>query len=198
LQFLHSRDGHCNASAPRDGSDGLVPKAVRIVRADMPLGVTSFEISLFIHITAAVVGLGVTFAESFTYPVAMRLGLRYLPFKHRFQLAINVFLAFPALVVVLATGLYQVSEFDYELGAFWLSGTMAIVVVLALMLGAYFIPEDRRLEAMVRRDIEASGDGEIVLSDEYLRRVRWEAALGTVADLLVIAAIYLMITKPGL
>jgi uncharacterized membrane protein len=164
----------------------------------MPLGVTSYEVSLFIHITAAIVGLGVTFAEAFTYPVAMRLGPRYLPFKHRFQLAINVLLAGPALVVVLATGLYQVSEFDYELGDFWLSGTMGIVVVLALMLVAYFIPEDRRLEAMVRRDIEASGEGEIVLSDEYLRRVRWEAALGTVADLLVIVAVYLMVTKPGL
>jgi uncharacterized membrane protein len=164
----------------------------------MPLGVTSYEVSLFIHITAAIVGLGVTFAESFTYPVAMRLGARYLPFKHRFQLAINVLLAAPALVVVLATGLYQVSELDYELGDFWLSGAMAIVLALAVMLVAYFIPEDRRLEAMVRRDIEASGDGDIALSDEYLRRVRWEAALGTVADLLVIAAVYLMVTKPGL
>ena len=42
--------------------------------------------------------------EAFTYPVAMRLNPRFLPFKHRFQLAINVFLALPALVVVLATG----------------------------------------------------------------------------------------------
>jgi uncharacterized membrane protein len=164
----------------------------------MPLAVTSYEVSLFIHIMAAIVGLGVTFAEAFTYPVAMRLGPRFLPFKHRLQLALNVLLAGPALVIVLATGLYQVSEFDYELGDFWLSGTMAIVLVLALMLVAYFIPEDRRLEAMVRRDIEASGDGEVVLSDEYRRRVRWEAALGTVADLLVIAAVYLMVTKPGL
>jgi uncharacterized membrane protein len=164
----------------------------------MPLGVTSFEVSLFIHITAAIIGLGVVFGEAFTYPVAMRLGARFLPFKHRFQLTINVLLALPALVVVLATGLYQVSELDYELGDFWLSGAMAIVIVLAVMLLAYFIPEDRRLEAMVRRDIEASGDGEIVLSDEYLRRVRVEASLGTVADLLVIAAVYLMVTKPGL
>jgi uncharacterized membrane protein len=164
----------------------------------MPLAVTSYEVSLFIHITAAIVGLGVTFAEAFTYPVAMRLGPRFLPFKHRLQLALNVLLAAPALVIVLATGLYQVSEFDFELGDFWLSGAMAIVLVLAVMLVAYFIPEDRRLEAMVRRDIEAAGDGEVVLSDEYLRRVRWEAALGTVADLLVIAAVYLMVTKPGL
>jgi uncharacterized membrane protein len=164
----------------------------------MPLGVTSFEVSLFIHITAAIIGLGVTFAEGLTYPVAMRLNPRFLPFKHRLQLAINVLLAAPALVVVLATGLYQVDELGYELGDFWLSGALAIVLVLALMLGAYFIPEDRRLQAMVERDIEASGSGEVALSDQYLRRVRLEATMGTIADLLVIAAVYLMVTKPGL
>ena len=164
----------------------------------MPLGVTSFEISLFIHITAAIIGLGVTFAEGLTYPVAMRLNPRFLPFKHRLQLAINVLLALPALVVVLATGLYQVDELGYELGDFWLSGSLTIVLILALMLLAYFIPEDRRLQAMVERDIEASGSGEVALSDRYVRRVRLEAALGTVADLLVIAAVYLMVTKPGL
>jgi uncharacterized membrane protein len=164
----------------------------------MPLAVTNYELSLFIHITAAIVGLGVTFAEAFTYPVAMRLGPRFLPFKHRLQLALNVWLVLPALIVVLATGIYQVSEADFDLGDFWLSGTMTIVIVLALMLLVYFIPEDRRLEAMVRRDIEAAGGGEVALSAEYLRRVRWEATIGTVADLLVIAAVYLMVTKPGL
>jgi uncharacterized membrane protein len=164
----------------------------------MPLGVTNLEVSLFIHITAAIVGLGVTFAEGLTYPVAMRLNPRFLPFKHRLQLAINVLLAAPALVVVLATGLYQVDELGYELGDFWLSGTLTIVIVLALMLVAYFIPEDRRLQRMVERDIEGSGSGEVALSDQYRRRVRLEAGMGTIADLLVIAAVYLMVTKPGL
>jgi uncharacterized membrane protein len=164
----------------------------------MPLAITNFEFSLFLHITAAVVGLGVTFAEGITYPVAMRMDARHLPYKHRFQLALNVFLVLPALVVVLATGLYQVSELDYDLGDFWLSGALTIVGVLALLLLAYFIPEDRRLQAMVERDIAASGTGEITISAEYRRRVRIEAAVGTFADLLVIAAVYLMVTKPGL
>jgi uncharacterized membrane protein len=164
----------------------------------MPLGVTNYELSLFVHITAAIIGLGVTFAEAFTYPVAMRLGARFLPFKHSLQLALNQFLVLPALVVVLATGLYQVSEADFEVGDFWLSGTMTIVIALGLMLVAYFIPEDRRLQRMVERDIAASGSGEIALSAEYRRRLRLEAALGTVADLLVIAAVYLMVIKPGL
>jgi uncharacterized membrane protein len=37
-----------------------------------------------------------------------------------------------------------------------------------------------------------------VLSDQYQRRVRVEAGMGVIADLLTIAAVYLMVTKPGL
>jgi uncharacterized membrane protein len=164
----------------------------------MILAVSTYQLSLFVHVTAAIIGLGAAFAESLTYPVAIRLDPRHLPFKHRLQLWINASLALPALVVLFATGIYQASEADYDLGAFWLTGTMGIVLVLAVMLGAYFIPEDRRLRAMVQRDIAASGSGAVVLSAEYQRRVRIEAALGTVADLLVIAAVYVMVTKPGL
>jgi uncharacterized membrane protein len=160
--------------------------------------VTSFELSLFIHITAAIVGLGAAFVEGFTYPVAKMLDPRQIPFKHRLGLAINLVLVLPALVVLLATGLYQADEVGYELGAFWLTGAMAIVAALALMVIAYFIPEDRRLLRIAERDIAASGGGEVTMSAEYERRVLIESIAGVVADLLVIAAVYLMVTKPGL
>jgi uncharacterized membrane protein len=164
----------------------------------MPVAITSFELSLFIHITAAIAGLGAAFAQGLIYPVAVRLDPRHLPFKHRLQLAINTVLVLPALVVLLATGLYQADELGYELGEFWLTGSMAIVVVLALMVLAYFIPEDRRLGALAERDIAASEGGRITISPEYHRRVNWQATAGVGADLLVIAAVYLMVTKPGL
>ena len=157
---------------------------------------TGYDVSLFLHITAVVIGLGSTFVEGLTFPVAMRLDPRHLPYKHRLQLAIHRFLTLPAPVVVLATGFYQVAELDADLGDVWLSGALAIVFVLAGLIGAYFIPEDRRLEAMVTRDIATSGSGAVTLSDEYRRRVRIEAALGGFASLLVIAAVYLMVTKP--
>ena len=160
--------------------------------------VTSFEVSLFIHITAAIVGLGAAFVQSLTYPVALMLGPRTLPFKHRLQSAINITMVVPALVVLLATGLYQTDDIGYELGKFWLSGALAIVALLALMVLVYFIPEDRRLERLVQGEIAAAGDGEFTPSAEYTRRVRIEALAGVVADLLVIAAVWLMVTKPGL
>jgi uncharacterized membrane protein len=164
----------------------------------VPFAVTSYELSVFLHITAAVVGFGATFAESIMFPVAMQLDKRHLPYVHRLQLAINQYFATPALVIVLATGFYQVSEHDFEFGDFWLSGTMTIVLIIGGLLGAYFIPADRRLGPMVQAEIDAGGDGEITLSQEYLRKSRTEGIVGAITGLLIVAAIYLMVTKPGL
>jgi len=163
-----------------------------------PLAVTGYEISLWVHISAVVVGFGATFAESIAFPVAMRLDARHLPYVHRLQLAINQYLATPAVLVILVTGIYQVSDADLEFGDFWISASFAILIVLGGLLGAYFIPADRRLGPMVQRDIERAGDGEVVLSDEYQRAARTEGIVGMVAGLLVIVVIYLMVTKPGL
>jgi uncharacterized membrane protein len=162
-----------------------------------PLAVTGYEISLFVHITAVVVGFGATFAEAITFPVAMKMDQRHLPYVHRLQLAINQWLTTPALAVVLATGFYQVADADLELGDFWLSASILIVIALGGLMGAYFIPTDRKLGPMVERELAAAGDGEAVLSDEYQRRARTEGIVGTVAGVLIVVAIYLMVTKPG-
>jgi uncharacterized membrane protein len=166
----------------------------------LPLAVTSFEFSLFLHITAVMVGFGATFAESIMFPVAMKLSPRHLPYVHRLQLTINQWFATPALVVVLATGFYQVSEHNWDLGDFWISATLAIVLVIGGLLGAYFIPADRRLGPMVQREIDDAGPGELTLSSlspEYQRQGRMEGVVGTIVGVLLIVAVYLMVTKPG-
>jgi uncharacterized membrane protein len=167
----------------------------------LTLAVTSYEFSLFLHITAVVVGFGATFAESIMFPVAMKLSVRHLPYVHRLQLAINQYFAGPALVVVLATGIYQVSESEaWEIGDGWISATLTIVIVISVLLGGYFIPADRRLGPMVQREIDEAGPGEISLSDlspEYQRKGRMEGVVGTIVGILLIVAVYLMVTKPG-
>jgi hypothetical protein len=167
----------------------------------VPLAVTSYDLSLFLHITAVVVGFGATFAESITFPVAMMVDKRHLPYVHRLQRAINQWFASPALLVILATGFYQVSDRELDLGDFWLSGGLTIIIVISAILGGYFIPEDRKLQAMAERDIAASGgssgDGEIVLSEEYQQRSRREGIVGGFTGVLVVIAIYLMVVQPG-
>ena len=165
----------------------------------MVLAVTSYDFSVFLHVTAVVVGFGATFAESITFPVAMTMDKRHLPYVHRLQRAINQWFAGPAMLLILATGFYQVSDHDWDLGDTWLSWTLTIVVVIAAILGGYFIPEDRKLEAMAERDIAAApAGGEITMSNEYLRRSRREGIVGGITGLLIVIAIYLMVTKPGL
>jgi uncharacterized membrane protein len=159
--------------------------------------ITGYSISVFLHVTAVVVGFGATFAEAIMFPVAMRLDSRHLPYVHSLQLAINRWLAMPALAIVLLTGIYQTADGDWGFGSFWISATFAIVIALGGLLGAYFVPTDRRLGPMVAREIEAAGDGPVTLSEDYLRQARREGMVGTVAGVLIVVAIFLMVTKPG-
>lgn len=149
------------------------------------------------HISAVVVGFGSTFAESLMFPVALRLDRRHLPYVHQLQLAINRNLATPALVIVLLTGIYQTIEGEYSFGDPWISATLAIVIVLGGLIGAYFIPADRRLGPMVERELAAAGDTGGELSADYQRAARTEGVVGAIAGVLILIAVFLMVVKPG-
>jgi hypothetical protein len=112
---------------------------------------------------------------------------------HQLQLAINQRFAGPALALIIVTGIYQTIDGDWGFGSFWISATFLIALILGGMSGAYFIPTDRRLGPMVQRDIDETGNP----SDEYMAEARREGIVGAIAGLLVIAAIFLMVTKPG-
>jgi amino acid transporter len=164
----------------------------------LPLAaITLYDISVFLHVTAVVVGFGSTFAESLMFPVALKLGSRYLPYVHRLQLAINQRFATPALAVVLVTGIYQVIEGRWSFASFWISATLAIVIALGALIGGYFIPTDRRLAPMVEAELGAAPGETVTLSAEYQRAARREGIAGGVAGVLIVVAIFLMVTKLG-
>ncbi|HEY6671488.1 MAG TPA: DUF2269 family protein [Solirubrobacterales bacterium] len=167
----------------------------------MPLAVTNYEFSVFLHVSAVVVGFGATFAESVMFPVAMKMSARNLPYVHRLQLVINQFFVLPALVIIVATGIYQMSEGNWDYGDFWVSGTLTIVVIIALTVIFFFIPIDRRLLPMIQKALADAGDRELQLADlprEYQRWGRLEGLVGSILGILVIAAIFFMTAKPGL
>lgn len=164
---------------------------------ELPLAVSVYQLSVWVHICAVVVGLGMTFAESVLFPVAMSVNPRHLPFVHRMQIVINRFFAGPALLVILITGVYQVADAGWEFGSFWISASFLIVFVLGGLLGGFFIPSDKRLEPMVAAEIAAAGDGPVELSEAYLSKARLQGIMGAVAGVLVLIAIYLMVVKPG-
>jgi uncharacterized membrane protein len=155
--------------------------------------IDSYSISVFIHVSAVVVGFGATFAESIMFPVAMKAGKHYLPYVHRLQLTINQRFAGPALGLIILTGIYQTADGDWEFGSFWISATFAIALILGALNGAYFIPSDRRLGPKVERDLADGGE----LSQEYQQQARRQGMFGALAGVLVLLAIFLMVTKPG-
>lgn len=162
-----------------------------------PLAVGLYDLSVFVHVAAAVAGLGATFAESLAFPVAMKLDPRHLPYVHRLQLAINQRLATPALAVILLTGIYQSLE-RYSLGDPWISGTFVIVIAIGAINGAYFIPTDRRLGVMVERELVAAGtSGPVALSEDYQRGTKREGMVGALTGWLILLAVFLMVVKPG-
>ena len=158
----------------------------------MSFAVTFYDISVFVHVSAVVVGFGATFAEAVMFPVAMKTGKQHLPYVHRLQLAINLRLATPALVLIIITGIYQTSD-RWEFSDSWISATFLIALILGGMNGAYFIPSDRRLAPMAERELAETGD----VSDEYLSQARRQGMIGALAGVLVLLAIFLMVTKPG-
>jgi uncharacterized membrane protein len=167
----------------------------------MPLAVENYEFSIFLHITAVVVGFGATFSESVMFPVAMKMSARHLPFVHRLQLVLNQFFAIPAALVIAATGVYQVDKLNFDYGNFWLSGTITILVVLFLVNVFFFIPVDRKLLPIIEKAIADAGDKELTLQDlppTYQRLGRAEGIVGSIMGILLIVAIYFMVTKPGL
>jgi uncharacterized membrane protein len=158
----------------------------------MSFAVQFYDVSVFVHVSAVVVGFGATFAESIMFPVAMKVGKQHLPYVHRLQLAINQRFASPALLLIIITGIYQTAD-RWEFSDFWISATFLIAIILGGLSGAYFIPSDRKLAPMVERDLAAGGE----LSDEYQRQARRQGMFGALAGVLVLLAIFLMVVKPG-
>jgi hypothetical protein len=159
---------------------------------------SGYNISLWIHISAAVIGLGATFAEAIAFQVALKMDPRVMPFVHRMQRTINQRLANPALLIILITGIIQVLDSDFiDFSDAWISATFVIIIILGGLLGGYFIPTDKRLEAQAAAEVAAAGDGPVQYSQGYLDKLKQEGLIGTISGLLIVIAVFLMVVKPG-
>ena len=154
-----------------------------------------YTISLFLHISAAIVGLGATFALSIAFPLALRMkDPRHLLFMHKLNLEVVGKLASPALVIILITGIVQVVDAEISFGEPWISTAFVLVLLIGGLQGAYFQKTDRKLAAMVESEIAG---GATELSAEYQKEAQREGSMGALMGLLVLAAVFVMVIKPG-
>lgn len=161
----------------------------------MPIStIDAYNVVLFIHVLAVVVGFGVVFTYPLLDAYARRTNVGDLVALHRFQVFLTSRLIQPALLVIILAGLYlATSDHGWSLGDAWISATFAIAIVLGGLAGAVFGPTEKKLLALAQRDLEQGQKP----SDAYEREAIKLARFGGLGLLLVTAALFLMITKPG-
>jgi hypothetical protein len=162
----------------------------------LTFAVAFVEIVLAIHVMAAIIAFGVTFAYPLIIATIEKADPRALPALHRAQLAVGTRLITPALAVVLLAGIYVASE-QHEWGHFYVQWGLAAAIVLGGLGGMFFAPTERRLIEVADRDVAAAGDGTVTLSAEYRALARRLAQVGASASLLVLVTTYFMATHTG-
>lgn len=154
-----------------------------------------YDVSLSIHVLAAVVGFGATFTYPLIELAGRRAGNEMIPRALEIVLLISRRLAVPAALVVGATGTYQLLEGPFELSDAWLSISVALYVAVMIVAAVVVAPAYERARASAVRSL---GAGEQVEeSAEYAAARRVIVALGPALALAISAIVVLMVTKPG-
>jgi uncharacterized membrane protein len=162
-----------------------------------PGKVTFYNLVLFVHISAAIIAFGVVFTYPVTVPLAQRAFPRHLPAVHRMQRAVGQRIITPAAILILLAGIYLAAKGPYDFGEGFVSAGIALVIIILGLAHAFFIPTEGRAAELAERDLARSGEGEPQLSDEYEQLGRRLAVVGGLTNLLILAAVFLMVVKPG-
>lgn len=156
---------------------------------------SAYDFVLSLHVMAVVIAFGWTFSLPIVYAVAAKRDPRSLPLLHRIEITISRFLLNPALLVVLAAGIFLASD-GHHWGEFFVQWGLGAVIVLGALVGAVLIPASQRAEKAAARDLERTGGGEFTPTADYLAATRTLNIVGTFASLLVLATIVIMAVKP--
>ncbi|HEX8743800.1 MAG TPA: DUF2269 family protein [Thermoleophilaceae bacterium] len=153
----------------------------------MPAAASAYDVSVAIHVAAAVVGFGPTFAYPFIQLAAERGDPDRLPFALGVVLAISSRLAVPGALVVGATGVYQVADGPHDLGEAWLAVGAVLYAAVFVAAVAFLAPALRRARAAAERGDRAG----------YRRAIAGAKAVGAGVAAAVLAIVFLMELKPG-
>ena len=159
--------------------------------------VSFYNLVVFLHIASAVVAFGVTFAYPIMVPALRPKDLSNAPWVHRVQGKIGKALITPAAVLVLLSGLYITWKSGYDFGDGFVQGGIAIIVILLGLGGAFFSRKEDQLVELAERDLAAGLGSDGKLSEDYERVNRQVATVGALANVLILAAVFLMVVKPG-
>lgn len=160
--------------------------------------VTFYDVVVFLHISAVVIGFGPTFAYAMFATVAGREGLTASLAVERAILRWNLTGNTWGMVVILITGLYLTGD-RWSFGDFFVSwGFVAIIALFALTHG-YFLPRERELVAGLEEEAREAGADATKERSSRLTAIETQVAkMGAFAGMLILLTIYVMTAKPFL
>ena len=154
--------------------------------------VTAYNVGLFVHILAMVVGIGATYAYPIVLAWVERFAPESVPPVYAALRRVDRLMVTPGLIIVLLAGFYLVSEGEIKVSESWVSLGIVTVLVLLGMTHAFFRPRwDRGIE-LAERDLRTGGE----LSEEFRSNSKQMAIAGMLMSLLVIVTIFFMVVKP--
>lgn len=156
-----------------------------------------YDVVVWLHVSAVVVGFGPTFAFGLYLGFIGKSQPRSIPATFEAQTLVVRTLTTIGALVILATGIYLAADRWEFSDAFVIVGLVAIALLMGMSYG-YFIPADHRSKELAERDIAAAGAAEPTFSDEFWASTKGSRILGPIAGLIVILTIYFMAAKPFL
>jgi uncharacterized membrane protein len=157
--------------------------------------VSFYNVVVFFHIAAVVVGLGPTFAYGAYFAMAQREGNSAMPTIGRTIVFWDRTLNTAAMTLILITGIYLAADGPYGMGSFFVSWGFVAIVFLFGVTHGFFIPRTKKAVELAERDLAAPAGG---TSDEYAAVSAQLARVGVFAGLVIILTVYVMTTKPFL
>jgi uncharacterized membrane protein len=154
--------------------------------------ITAYGVGRFIHVLAVVLAFGPTFGYGFFMGFADSKAPMSVPAVLRAAQLSDRYLVTPAMIVVLAAGIYLLADADISAGESWVTVGFVAIVILFGMVHRFFAPRYRKGIELAERDLGAGGD----LSDEYRAVSRQIARGGQMAGLLIAVTIFFMVVKP--
>ena len=162
------------------------------------LAVTTYDVSVALHVMAVMVGFGAPFAFPVIQMTAERHFPRQLPFAWNVILKTERGIATPLTTIVGLTGIYQWQHANWDMGENqWLGigfGLYLLIFVFALTILRR--SEHAALDAAEKMVAGAPASGDIELSDEYRQATRVVRLSGPVLALTTLFIVYLMVVKP--
>ncbi len=143
----------------------------------------------FLHILLAIVAVGFNASYGIWLARVSREPEHTKHVLHGIRLLDDRF-ANPAYGLLLVTGIAMVLVGDLSFSAFWIAGGLVLWVVLVVLGVALYTPTLRRQIALA--------EGGRVDTDEYRSLASRGARLGAILGVVVVAIVFLMVTKPTL